>query len=191
MNILDIPIVADAYEFATMAHRSVVNEDGTVGQKRKYTNEPYEIHPYEVAVTVSESCHNDPVNIAVAMLHDVVEDTSFTFQDIHDYFINKGYDIETVEDLVQGVREVTDISQKSDGNRSVRKNIDKLHAWNASARRQTVKLADIINNATSIFTRDKGFAKVWGKEKAAMVEGLTLGDKKLQEIAENLVRRYR
>lgn len=191
MNILDIPIVADAYEFAKMAHQSVINEDGTVGQKRKYTNEPYEIHPYEVAVMVSNSCHNDPVNVAVAVLHDVVEDTKYTLDDIHNHFISLGYDEEMVIDLVQGVREVTDVSQKSDGNRKVRKNIDKLHAWEASPRRQTVKLADIINNSSTIMTRDKGFAKVWGKEKADVVVGLTKGDPQLIKIAEKLVGGFR
>ena len=58
---------------------------GTVNQKRKYTNEPYIVHPMEVAEIVA-SVTNDSEMIAAAWLHDVVEDTGVTLQEIEERF---------------------------------------------------------------------------------------------------------
>ena len=60
-------IVEKARLFATSAHAAV-------GQKRKYTNEPYIVHPAEVAKLV-EDVGGTQEMIAAAWLHDVIEDT--------------------------------------------------------------------------------------------------------------------
>ena len=57
--------------FATAAHAAV-------GQTRKYTGEPYIVHPIEVAKIV-ENHGGSNAMIAAALLHDVLEDTSVTF----------------------------------------------------------------------------------------------------------------
>lgn len=64
--------------FATAAH-------GAVGQVRKYTGEPYINHPAEV-VQIVRSVQHTPDMIAAAWLHDVVEDTAVTLEDIEQHF---------------------------------------------------------------------------------------------------------
>lgn len=61
-----------AYEFARVAHAAV-------GQLRKYTNEPYIVHPLEVARIVKSVPHDSNMVMA-AYLHDVLEDTKISFE---------------------------------------------------------------------------------------------------------------
>lgn len=173
-------LVKEALAFAKKAHRSVVNKDGTVGQKRKYSDEPYEVHPIEVAEDVARSIHNSPLNIAVALLHDVEEDTSETFESIYNHFMPL-FGHEIASQLVQGVREVSDVSTLEDGNRAVRKAIDRDHAARATPERKTVKLADIKRNFPSIVEHDPGFAIKWVAEKADVHRFLSEGDPDLFE----------
>ena len=67
-----------ALVFATAAHAAV-------GQMRKYTNDPYIVHPIRVATTVAKFGGTDEM-IAAAYLHDVVEDTGVSIVDILDMF---------------------------------------------------------------------------------------------------------
>ena len=69
-------IVQRAFEFATRAHE---------GQVRKYTGVPYIVHPSEVMGIVSTVEHDDAM-LAAALLHDVVEDTDHTVDDIRAEF---------------------------------------------------------------------------------------------------------
>ena len=64
------PLVIKADTFADLSHS---------GQVRKYTGEPYIVHPREVATLVSTVAHT-PEMLAAALLHDVVEDTPATTQ---------------------------------------------------------------------------------------------------------------
>jgi len=155
-----------AVSFATMAHKD---------QRRKYTNEPYILHSIEVAEIVATVDHTEEMLIA-AVLHDVVEDTSFTSEDIHAEFGP------VVGKLVD---ELTDISKPTDGNRAVRKAIDRDHLAKASRAAQTIKVADLISNTSSIVEHDPKFAKVYLKEKADLLDVLVLADKKLLKKAIN------
>jgi (p)ppGpp synthase/HD superfamily hydrolase len=67
-----------ALEFATTAHASI-------NQRRKYTGEPYIVHPIAVAELVRSVPHT-PEMIAAAYLHDVVEDTPVTIEEIREEF---------------------------------------------------------------------------------------------------------
>ena len=58
--------------FATAAHAAV-------GQLRKYTHEPYIVHPAEVASIVKTVAHTEAM-IAAAWLHDTVEDTGVSIE---------------------------------------------------------------------------------------------------------------
>jgi len=136
------------------------------GQTRKYTGEPYHKHPFAVAMLVA-GVTNDDNMVAAALLHDVLEDTLATYDELVNAF---GID---VADLVL---EVTDVSKLTDGNRAVRKAIDREHLAAATPRAQTIKLADLIHNSESITEYDPGFAKVFMAEKVALLEVLTKGD---------------
>jgi len=150
------------------------------GQVRKYTNEPYWKHPAAVSLLVFNAGGDENMIIA-ALLHDTLEDTATTYDDIVREF---GTD---VADLVL---EVTDVSKPEDGNRAVRKALDREHLAQATPRAQTIKLADLIHNSASIVELDPGFAKVYMPEKAALLEVLTKGDATLYAKAKQIVEEY-
>ena len=158
--------VIQATVFATAAHAAV-------GQRRKYTNEPYIVHPLEVKQIVSTVTH-DPDALAAALLHDVVEDTSVELGLIHNMFGRE------VGELVGWL---TDVSQPTDGNRAARKAIDRAHIAQAPALAQTIKLADLISNTRSIVQHDAKFALTYLPEKRELLRVLDRGDPVLLEQA--------
>lgn len=155
-------IVDRALDFATAAHASI-------GQVRKYTGEPYIVHPIEVREILLQFAVNTVTQEqeAAALLHDVVEDTPVTIQEIDSRFGPK------VAELVAGL---TDVSKPEDGNRKVRKAIDREHTANAGSDVKTVKLADLISNTRSIVAHDPDFARVYLREKALLLEVMTDAD---------------
>jgi len=160
-------IVARARRFATEAHERI-------DQRRKYTNQPYQEHLKAVAELVA-GAGGDAEMVAAAWLHDTVEDTPATFGDIERTFGR------SVRDLVA---DLTDVSKPGDGNRAVRKAIDRQHLARASARAKTVKLADLIDNCTDICRHDASFARVYLSEAAALLEVLDDGDAGLYRRAQ-------
>ena len=161
-------IILKAYAFADAWH---------AGQKRKYTGEPYIVHPVAVANIVATVPH-DLNMLAAAYLHDTIEDTSATYENVLEEF---GLDIATL------VMELTDKSTAHHGNREMRKEFDRLNLSIASARAQTIKLADLINNTSSIVKHDTKFAKVYLREKALLLDVLTRGDITLWRQAKDLL----
>ena len=164
----DTPLINKAKMLAGKAHE---------GQFRKYSGMPYIVHPIQVATIVQEVEHSDEM-IAAALLHDVVEDTDYSFEDIAKEVSQE------VADLVKGL---TDVSTPEDGNRAVRKAIDKDHLAEQNAEVQTIKLADVISNSKDIKANDPKFAKVYIEEMKALLKVLTKGDKTLYAKAEEIV----
>ena len=165
-------LVEKAYIFATAAHAAV-------GQKRKYTGEPYIHHPVEVCNLIEKSTFVNDEMRAAALLHDVVEDTEVSLELIEKEFGN------CVATLVEGL---TDVSKPKDGNRAKRKEIDRQHTAKQSAACKTIKLADLISNSKSILQHDRDFARVYLKEKKALLEILTEGDTYLWLQANQIVK---
>lgn len=151
-----------AWQFAKEMHESVK-------QVRKYTGEPYIVHPEEVAALVRSVPHTS-IMIAASYLHDVVEDTPATIEDIE-----REFGLEVAE-LVGWL---TDVSKPEDGNRAVRKAIDRDHSALAPPQAKTIKLADLISNTKTIVKFDPIFAKVYLHEKARLLEVLKEGDPSL------------
>jgi len=164
-------IVRKAQVYAMAAHAAV-------GQRRKYTNEPYIVHPAEVAKIVAGVPSSTPDMVAAAWLHDVVEDTGCTFTDVHMAF---GIDIATL------VGWLTDVSRPEDGNRSYRKAQDRAHTAEAPAEAQTIKLADLISNSRSIMAHDPAFARTYLEEKRLLLAVMTRGDAGLHAEASRYV----
>jgi (p)ppGpp synthase/HD superfamily hydrolase len=163
-------IIEKARTFATAAHSAAA-------QLRKYTNEPYIVHPAEVVRIVSSVKHTNEM-LAAAWLHDVVEDTGVT---------NEVIRAEFGDEVAELVGWLTDVSRPEQGNRATRKAIDRAHSAMAPANAQTVKLADIISNCTSIKEHDAEFAKVYFEEKRLLLEVLTKGNAELYHRASTLV----
>lgn len=162
-------LVERASDYATRAHQRI-------DQRRKYSKQPYHVHLEAVARLVA-GVTDDAQMIAAAWLHDTVEDTPATLDDIEAQFGA------AVAELVE---ELTDISKPSDGNRARRKAIDRQHSAQASARAKTVKLADLIDNCRDITKHDPRFARVYLVEMAALLEVLREGDQRLYRQAVNL-----
>jgi (p)ppGpp synthase/HD superfamily hydrolase len=165
--------VERAQLFATRAHERV-------GQRRKYTHEPYIVHPAAVAALVRSVAHT-PQMLAAAWLHDTVEDTDVQLADIEHQF---GREVACL------VSWLTERSRPQDGNRDVRKRIDRAVLALAPACAQTVKVADLIDNCECIVEHDATFAPVYLREKAELLEVLTQASPGLRERALALVRRH-
>ena len=159
-------IVERARVFATAAHAAV-------GQTRKYTGEPYVVHPIEVSELVA-SVGGTEAMVAAALLHDVLEDTEVTVDVLEEQFGSE------VADLVLWL---TDISKPEDGNRSTRKALDRQHSAAAPAAAQTIKVADLISNTKTIVEFDPGFAKTYLAEKRLLLDVLTRADPTLLAMA--------
>jgi hypothetical protein len=159
-------LIGRARQFASDAHRNV-------GQLRKYTGQPYEEHLRSVADMVG-AITDDAEMIAAAWLHDVVEDTPTTIEDIERAF-GPG-----VRELVDAL---TDVSRPRDGNRAARKARDRKHLAGAPPRAQTVKLADLIDNCQDICRHNVEFGRVYLGEMAALLDVLTAGDESLRRKA--------
>ena len=144
-----------ALTYATAAHAAI-------GQRRKYTDQPYIVHPIRVADIVDKFGGTDEM-IMAAYLHDVVEDTAVSIDDIKDMF---GAEIARIVDGL------TDVSKPEDGNRAVRKAIDRVHSADASYEAQFVKCADMIDNASDIGDNDPSFNVVYRKEMVSLLEVL-------------------
>ena len=153
-----------------------------VGQRRKYTDEPYYEHPFAVVDILEDWGIKDEDVLSAALLHDVIEDTRITYEFLLQLFGKR---------IAGLVLEVTDVSKPEDGNRTVRKRIDKKHLAQASAEGQTIKLADLIHNTRSIVKHDPGFARLYLREKEELLQVLTKGDPGLLEAAWAVLRESR
>ena len=152
--------------FAATHHRRM-------NQRRRYTLEPYIVHPEAVAALVHSVPHTE-VQAAAAWLHDVVEDCGVLLSEIQRHF---GYEVALL------VGDLTDVSHPEDGNRAARRAIDRIHTALACPAAKTVKLADIIDNVRSIRELDPGFAHIYLQEKRMVIPYLVEGDPTLWELA--------
>jgi len=146
-------LVYKAQIYASAAH-------GAVGQVRKYTGEPYIVHPAEVVQILQAAGMDLPQALAAAWLHDVLEDTQVQPQDLLTVF----------GPVV--LRLVEQLTDSEEGNRATRKRLSCERLAGANPYAKSVKLADLISNTRSIVDRDPEFARVYLKEKAALLEVL-------------------
>ncbi len=89
----DTDLISKAFYFCVDAHKRNIRASG----------EPYYTHPVEVAIIVATEIPLDDVSVAAALLHDVVEDTEFTLEDIRAEFGS------TVAEIVDGATKITDV----------------------------------------------------------------------------------
>jgi len=160
-----------AREFASDRH-------GAINQVRKYTGEPYITHPAAVVAILKSSPPYSVEMLCAGWLHDTIEDTDTTLTEIKAVFGS------VVASLVW---QVSDISKPSDGNRQVRKEIDRQHLAKASPTGKSIKLADMIDNLNDIVGLDPDFAKVYLVEKRQLLEVLEGGDPNLWHQAAQLL----
>jgi (p)ppGpp synthase/HD superfamily hydrolase len=164
-------IIDRAREFAVDAHDE---------QKRRYTGEPYVSHCDAVVAILRSAGITDETTIAAAFLHDVLEDAPVTFYELERAF---GSDIAGL------VSDLTDYGPGT-GNRAKRKAMDRERLSRAPAKAQTIKVADMIDNTSSIVEHDPDFAVTYMREKALLLPLLTKADEGLLRRAAGLLADY-
>ena len=140
----NIKLVSKAYEFANEKHN---------GQLRK-SGEPYIIHPLQVAYILA-TIDLDEATICAALLHDIVEDTDVTHQDIIREFG------EEIADLVEGVTKLSKLQQYTTVKEQQVEDYRKMFlAMGKDIRVILIKLADRLHNMRTLkyLTRDRQIA---------------------------------
>lgn len=135
------------------------------GQFRKYTREPYFLHVYNVARRVAK-IDNRPELIAAAFLHDSVEDTDLTIEEVGEMF---GLE---VAELVYDLTDHFTKENYPNMNRAKRKSLEAVRLGTISNDAKLIKLCDLADNTSSIVEHDPGFAKIYLKEKADILEAM-------------------
>jgi len=130
---VDIPFIKRAYELSEKAH---------AGQKR-FSGQPYIEHCIEVAFFLAE-LHMDSATIVAGMVHDVVEDTSFTLEDIRREFGDE------VADLVDGVTKISRVHFNSFEEQQVDYFRKMLLSMARDIRVILIKLADRLHNMRTL-----------------------------------------
>jgi GTP diphosphokinase / guanosine-3',5'-bis(diphosphate) 3'-diphosphatase len=142
-------IVARARAFAVTMHGE---------QLRKYCDEPYVVHLDAVVSILRSFGITAPAVLAAAYLHDTVEDTEATIQDIYDSF---------GEQIAELVYWLTDAEQ---GGRRMRKIMSAWRLGRAPWDAKMIKLADLIDNSKEICRKDQHFAPVYLREKRKILD---------------------
>jgi len=142
-NMQEMEVVKKAFEFANDAHRNV----------RRRSGEPYMLHPIAVAQIVVDDIGLGYKSISAALLHDVVEDTDYTVEDIRDQFGDK---IASLVDGLTKIKNVLDTEQKTKGTDISQQSLQAenfkriLLTLNDDVRVVLIKLADRLHNCRTI-----------------------------------------
>jgi len=126
----DKKLIRLAFDTAVDAHKN---------QRRK-SGEPYIFHPIAVAKIVASQIGLDAVAIASALLHDVVEDTDYTIEDMERLFGN------TVAHIVEGLTKISSMSRENDISLQAENFRKLLLTMNDDVRVILIKIADRLHN---------------------------------------------
>ncbi|MBQ7195398.1 MAG: bifunctional (p)ppGpp synthetase/guanosine-3',5'-bis(diphosphate) 3'-pyrophosphohydrolase [Bacteroidales bacterium] len=141
-NAREIRLVQKAFDFANEAHKNV----------RRRSGEPYILHPLAVAKIVVSQIGLGCKSICAALLHDVVEDTDYTIEDVENLFGEK------IASLVDGLTKIKNVLDNEDRNKPAQveksmqaENIKRiLLTLNDDVRVVLIKLADRLHNCRTI-----------------------------------------
>uniref|UniRef100_A0A914Y325 Guanosine-3',5'-bis(diphosphate) 3'-pyrophosphohydrolase MESH1 n=1 Tax=Panagrolaimus superbus TaxID=310955 RepID=A0A914Y325_9BILA len=175
-----IELIIKATDFSARRHRF---------QKRKDNRTPYVNHPIGVAHILTNEAHiYDPIVLASALLHDTVEDTKTTLEELKIMFGQEVCDI---------VAECTDDKSKA---YNIRKQLQIDHAASHSFKAKLVKLADKLYNLRDLERqpphgwdrkRCRDYAK-WSKEVISQMRGTNqILENGLDEVIERLLLKFK
>jgi len=172
----------DAFNFAYQKH---------LNQKRKWNNESYINHPIRVQQIMFKYMNTSELYNAfdmweelaismVCLLHDTLEDTDTTYEELVDKFDSN------VADLVNWL---TNVSKLSDGNRKIRKQIDMEHTLKAPIQAICIKLADVMDNCKDIVENEQEYNKHMSEDDKSTFAKKYLNEKK--EFLNHLDKKYK
>ena len=129
----DPNLIEKAFHFSFNAHKNDVRASG----------EQYFLHPYNVAMLVAKEIAFDDVSVAAALLHDIVEDTEITLEDIKKEFGT------TISEIVNGLTKISDIFKSREVRQAA--NYSKLLLSMVSdIRVMIIKIADRLHNMRTL-----------------------------------------
>jgi GTP diphosphokinase / guanosine-3',5'-bis(diphosphate) 3'-diphosphatase len=168
-------LIVKAYGFAEEAHKEQKRESG----------EPYVIHPLEVACILADM-GMDTSTIAAGLLHDVIEDTQYSYE-----YIEKEFNSE-IADLVEGVTKLGKIQYKTKEEQQADNVRKMLLAMTKDIRVILIKLADRLHNMRTLKYRSNDKQKQTSKETFDIYAPLAhrLGMSKIKWELEDLAFRY-
>ena len=126
----DFKRIRESYEFAKQHH----------GEQRRKSGELYITHPLAVAQIVAEELHLDSESIEATLLHDVIEDTDATYDDV------AKLTSPTVADLVEGVSKLTRIQYATKEDEQMENLRKMLIAMSKDIRVILIKISDRLHN---------------------------------------------
>lgn len=134
----ELAIIQKAFEFANEAHKGV----------RRRSGEPYILHPIAVAKIVVSNIGLGYKSIVAALLHDVVEDTDYTVDDLKNLF---GVKVATLVEGLTKIKTVLDNEDKAEQKSMQAENFKRiLLTLNDDVRVVLIKLADRLHNCRTI-----------------------------------------
>lgn len=186
MDTLHSPVVENAIRVAAEAHKS---------QKRKSSGIPYIAHPMGVCLILVKAGFHEESILAAAALHDVIEDTALTFEDLEGTFS---------DEVLQYVREMTEEKETLEGAKRSWRDRKRDHIevmQQASLGARAIELADKLHNLEAMLfdlqTEDR--AEFWGHFGAppveivqyyhSMIEAAGKSDERLVPLVKNCLSR--
>ncbi len=161
-------LIGNALTLANSAHK---------GQVRKWTNEPYVVHPIAVFELLQSIGITNEHILAAALLHDVVEDTDVELQQIEEHYGT------LVCRMVEDLTDVYTTEAFQNIRRKERKMLECYRLSKVNANSKSIKLADLIDNTKSIIVYGGGFAHIYIGEMRELLQALQGGHPTLMEMA--------
>ena len=174
-NLDDLNLIRNAYDYAYKKHFS----------QKRITGDDYITHPLNVAWILTD-VSADGEAIAAALLHDTIEDSDSTFEEIKNLFG------ENVAKIVDGVTKINRINFNSDSEQMAANQRKILVGLSSDVRVLIVKLADRLHNMRTLYVLSEAKQKRKAKETLEILTPVAhrLGMYKLKSELEDLSLRY-
>ncbi len=171
----DFWLIEKAYNIAVVAH----------AEQTRASGEPFVIHPLEVA-RILASIEMDADSIVAALLHDTVEDTKYTNEDIRMFFGDH------IAEIVEGLTKLEKINSSSFEERQI-ENLQKMFlAMSKDIRVIIIKLADRLHNMQTLKSKPREKQLITARETMEVFAPIAhrLGISKIKWELEDLCLRY-
>jgi (p)ppGpp synthase/HD superfamily hydrolase len=169
-------VLQQVRDFADRAHGDQMRKYGPPAR--------YIVHPERV-MKLARQVTNDPTILSAALLHDVLEDTSTTEEEIKD-FLQTLMSPSNADRTLQLVKDLTDVFTKENypqWNRRKRRSKEADRLANANPDAQTIKYGDIIDNCPEIVKEDPDFGQRYISECRELLTKLKKGNPLLRQQA--------